>query len=219
MYMKNDDQRRNTMANEVEVKLEVSAEGKAVSTYGKLTTLDITFMALVGVVFGTLFAFTAPLNHAITAALGPWADGLIGYYFTPQCMAAYIVRKPGAYFITSLLNMMSQAMAGNPAGFAPLFGWGVVGGAAGESIMWLVCRYKTVNFWTLWLTVAFNLLCNWPISAYFYGWGTAGVWNNLLGTLTNMVTSGIESSLIAIGIALLLKRSGLLAGYKISKQT
>jgi energy-coupling factor transport system substrate-specific component len=187
--------------------------------FGKLATIDITFMALVGVVFGTLFAFTAPINHAITAMLGPWADGLIGYYFTPQCMAAYVVRKPGAYFITSMINMMSQAMAGNPAGFAPLFGWGVVGGSGGELIQWLVARYHKVNFWTLWLTVAFNLLVNWPISAYFYGWGDAGIWANLWGTIVNMITSGIESSLIAIGIAKLLQRAGLLAGYKISKKT
>jgi ABC-type thiamin/hydroxymethylpyrimidine transport system permease subunit len=187
--------------------------------YGKLSTLDITFMALVGVVFGTLFAFTAPLNHAITAMLGPWADGLIGYYFTPQCMAAYVVRKPGAYFATSVINMMSQAMAGNPAGFAPLFAWGIIGGSGGELIQWLVAKYQNVNFWTLWLTVAFNLLVNWPVSAYFYGWGAAGVWANLWGTAVNMATSGIESSLIAIGIAKLLQRAGLLAGYKISKRT
>src|SRR5579859_3035761 len=107
----------------------------------RFTTLDIVFMVLVGVVFGTLFAFTAPITHFITAALGPWADGLLGIYMIPPVLASFVVRKPGAYWITMAVNLITQGLAGNPAGLLVTAAWGVSGGLGGEIVHFL-SRYQ-----------------------------------------------------------------------------
>jgi ABC-type thiamin/hydroxymethylpyrimidine transport system permease subunit len=184
---------------------------------GPFTTLDIVFMALVGVVFGTIFAFSAPVNHFLTSVLGVWGETIISWYMAPQALAALIVRKRGAYFITTGINMLTQALAGNPAGFAPIVGWWLFGGTGGELVLWLVWRYQKWGFVHLAIAVAVNLLVNWPVSFWFYGWGSQGVFANIAGTIAQMFTFGIEGAGIAWILARLLYRAGLLGGFNYAK--
>src|SRR5262249_53253600 len=124
-------------------------------------------------------------------------DTIISWYMAPQALAALVVRKRGAYFITTGINMLTQAFAGNPAGFAPIIGWWLLGGTGGELVLWLVWHYKGWRFWQLAIAVAANLLVNWPVTFWFYGWGSQGVFANITGTIVQMFTFGIEGAGIA----------------------
>jgi energy-coupling factor transport system substrate-specific component len=187
----------------------------------RYTTLDIVFMVLVGVVFGTIFAFTAPVTHFITAALGPWADGIIGIYWIPPVMASYVVRKPGAFWITMIINLVTQGAAGNPAGLLVTAGWGIAGGLGGEVVFFL-SRYQwrrtELRYWfpLEFLAIGLGLIFNIPVSTYFYGWGTAGVLAIIWGTIVNIIFFGIESGLIGIGLSRVLLNAGLLSGFRIA---
>jgi ABC-type thiamin/hydroxymethylpyrimidine transport system permease subunit len=192
-----------------------------VSQSNRFTTLDIVFMVLVGVVFGTLFAFTAPITHFITAALGPWADGLLGIYMIPPVLASFVVRKPGAYWITMAINLITQGVAGNPAGLLVTTAWGVAGGLGGE-LVHFVSRYQwqrtSFRYWFAlqFIAVAMTLVFNIPISTYFYGWGTAGVFAIIWGTLVQFVFFGLESGLIGLGLGKVLLNAGMLSGFRIA---
>lgn len=180
------------------------------------TTLDIVFMALVGVVFGIIFAFSAPINHFLASVMGVWGETVISWYMAPQALGALVVRKRGAYFITTGINMITQALAGNPAGFLPIVGWWLLGGAGGELILYLF-RYKKWTFFHLALAVACNLLVNWPVTFYFYGWGSQSVMQNVMGTVAQMFTFGIEGAGIAYFLTYVLSKAKLLGGFKVSR--
>jgi len=172
---------------------------------------------LVGVVFGVLFAFGAPLSQLLNAMLGVWGESFITWYDIPQALAAFVVRKPGAYFITTGINMLSQAMAGNPAGFLPIILWWVVGGLAGELVLWWGFRWKKINFWKVAAAVGANVVFNWPVTAYLYGWNKQGLVANLAGTVIQVIMFGVESAGIAYLISEGLYRAGLLGGFKIAR--
>ncbi|GEM_PF-1785035 len=188
----------------------------------QFTTLDIVFMVLVGVVFGTLFSFTAPINHFLTAALGPWADGILGIYMMPPVIASYVVRKPGAYWITMAINLLTQGAAGNPAGLLVTAAWGILGGLGGELVHFLArYQWRRTSFLRYWfpvefLAVAGTLLFNLPVSTYFYGWGSAGAFAIIWGTIFQFITFGLQSGLVGLAIARVLLNAGLLSGFRIA---
>jgi ABC-type thiamin/hydroxymethylpyrimidine transport system permease subunit len=180
------------------------------------TTMEIVFMALVGVVFGTIFSFTAPLNHFFATTFGVWGELIISWYMIPQALAALVIRKPGAYFITTGINMLTQGLAGNPAGFLAITGWWLFGGTAAEVTLWLF-RYSKWRFYHLAVVVAMNLLFNWPVSFWFFGWGAQGAVANIVSTFLQMFTFGIEGAGGAWILARILHGAGLLGGYKYAK--
>jgi energy-coupling factor transport system substrate-specific component len=174
-------------------------------------------MALVGAAFGVIFAFTSNINHTFTSAWGVWGECIICWYMLPQALAALVVRKRGAYFITTGINMLAQAMAGNPAGLVPIIGWWLFGGTAGELAIWALSRYKRWSFPIIFIAVAANLAFNWPVSQYFYGWGSQGAFLNIAGTLAQTVTFGLQSGGIAWLLSRALLRANLVGGFKIAR--
>ena len=180
------------------------------------TTLDIVFMALVGVAFGAIFAFTAPLNFLFNSMFGVWGELILRYYMLPQALAAIVVRKPGTYFIVTGFNMLTQALAGNPAGFLACTGWWLVGGTGGELALWAL-RYKRWDFWAVGLAVAVNLIVNWPVSFWFFGWGSQGVMANIVSTILQAILGAIEGAGIGLILARILYSAGLLGGFKYAK--
>lgn len=183
----------------------------------RFTTLDIVFMALVGATFGVIFAFTANINHLMASMFGVWGETIISWYMLPQALAALVVRKRGAYFLTTGINMLAQGFAGNPAGFVPIIGWWLVGGTAGELVLGAVFRYKNWSFLAIFAAVGANLVANWPVTAYFYGWGAQGVLMNVAGTAVQVITFGLQSGGIAWLLSKALLRANLVGGFKIAR--
>lgn len=179
------------------------------------TTTEIVFMALVGVAFGVLFAFAGALWQFLNSALGPLGSGLLAFFMLPQALAAYVIRKPGAYFIATMINMTGQLVAGNPAGIVCL-AWGLVGGAGGEFVFWLF-RYKRWDMLSMLLAPAASILVNFPVTYYFFGWGSVAPLINIIATGINMVATGIESGWVAMLLAQALKRAGLLGAFRIAQ--
>lgn len=179
------------------------------------TTLDIVFMALVGVAFGVLFAFAGALWQFFNSALGPLGSGLLAIFMIPQALAAFVVRKPGTYFIATMINMSAQLLAGNPAGVVCL-AWGAVGGVGGELALWAF-RYRRWDMLSMLVAPAANILINFPVTYYFFGWGAVSPAINIIGTIVNMLATGIESGWVAMLLAHALRRAGLLGAFKISE--
>lgn len=179
------------------------------------TTVEIVFMALIGVAFGVLFAFAGALWQFLNSALGPLGSGVLAFFMVPQALAVFVIRKPGVYFVATMINMTSQLLAGNPAGVACL-AWGVVGGAGGEFVYWAF-KYRRWDLTSMLLGPAAAILVNFPVSYYFFGWGSVPPIINISSTIINMLATGIESGWVAMALAKALHRAGLLGPYRISE--
>lgn len=107
------------------------------------STRDLLITAVIGLAFGVLLI---PVTYAYAAflGLGIWVRSLMGgIYFLPAGFAAYVMRKPGATLLVSLVSAL-VAMPFTPYGFIVLL-IGVLTGLIGELVVWLLTRYKTFS--------------------------------------------------------------------------
>jgi energy-coupling factor transport system permease protein len=114
------------------------------------STRDLLITIVIGLAFGVLLI---PVTYAYAAllGLGIWVRSLMGgIYFLPAGFAAYVMRKPGATLLVSLVSGL-VAMPFTPYGLIVLLIGGLTG-LIGELVVWLLTRYK--NFSTRRLVIA-----------------------------------------------------------------
>lgn len=108
------------------------------------STRDLLITIVVGMAFGVLLI---PVTYAYAALLslgGIFARSLMGgIYFLPASFAAYVMRKPGATLLVSLVSALIP-MALAPYGLIVLI-IGTLIGVVGELVVWLVTRYRNFS--------------------------------------------------------------------------
>jgi energy-coupling factor transport system substrate-specific component len=178
--------------------------------------MDIVVVAVIGVVFGLLNSPFGLVYQSFQAAFGPIGANLFGVFNISQCLAMFIVRKPGAALGNAVINGLVQMLSGNPAGAITL-GWGVTQGLGAEIIFWAV-RYRHFDWKVMFLAGAWaNVFSNyWTYGVY--GFGGQGVDMLVLGTAVGFVTYGIMSGLVAMGIGKALQASGVLRSFAAGRQ-
>ena len=176
------------------------------------TTMDIVIVAVIGVVFGFLNSPFGLVYQSFQAAFGPIGANIFGVFNISQCLAMFIVRKPGAALVNMLINGLVQMLSGNPAGAITL-GWGVTQGLGAELIFWST-GYAHFDWKVMFLAGAWsNVFSNfWTYGVY--GFGGQPVGTLILGTVVGFFTYGIMSGLVALGIGVALQRSGVLRAFR-----
>lgn len=173
--------------------------------------MDIVVVAVVGVVFGFLNSPFGLVYQSFQAAFGPIGANLFGVFNISQCLAMFIVRKPGAALVNMLINGLVQMLSGNPAGAITL-GWGITQGLGAELIFWAT-RYQHFDWKVMFLAGAWaNVFSNfWTYGVY--GFGGQSVQILVLGTLVGFFTYGVMSGLVALAIGKALQASGVLRAF------
>jgi len=178
---------------------------------GTWTTLDIVVVAVVGVVFGLLNSPFGLIYQSFQAAFGPIGANIFGVFNISQCLAMFIVRKPGAAIVNMLINGLVQMLSGNPAGAITL-GWGLTQGLGAEAIFWAT-RYRHFDWKVMFLAGAWaNVFSNfWTYGVY--GFGGQSVQILVAGTVVGFFTYGVMSGLVALAIGKALQTSGVLRSF------
>ena len=107
------------------------------------STRDLLITAAIGLAFGVLLI---PVTYAYAAflGLGICVRSLMGgIYYLPAGFAAYVMRKPGAIVLVSVVSAL-VAMPFTPYGFIVLL-IGTLTGLIGELVTWLLTRYRDVS--------------------------------------------------------------------------
>lgn len=176
------------------------------------TTMDIVIVAVIGVVFGFLNSPFGLVYQSFQAAFGPIGANIFGVFNISQCLAMFIVRKPGAAVLNMLINGLVQFLSGNPAG-AIAFGWGITQGVGAEIIFW-AANYRHYDWWVMFLAGAWaNVLSNyWTYGVYGFGGQSTDIL--VTGTVLGFFTYGVLSGLVALGIGKALAKSGVLRAFR-----
>lgn len=175
------------------------------------TTLDIVVVAVIGVIFGLLNSPFGLVYQSFQAAFGPIGANIFGVFNISQCLAMFIVRKPGAALVNMLINGLVQMLSGNPAGAITL-GWGITQGLGAEAVFW-AARYQHFDWKVMFLAGAWaNVLSNfWTYGVYGFGGQSLGIL--IAGTVLGFFTYGILSGLVALAIGKALQSSGVLRSF------
>jgi len=173
-----------------------------------LSTKDIVTLVVICMVLGVTGVYWSYIYFALVNI--PTWGGIVGsmitwYFFIPGCLAAYLIRKPGAAFVGSILPSFAGVLFGHPLGLAD-FGWAIMSAVFCEAVFALY-RYKN---WGL-----VPLLLSGELQAFQYLWGVyyfgqfamginAWLWPFLAGFLTAWV-----AGLLAYWIGNAIMRTGL----------
>lgn len=123
------------------------------SSKGKWSTRDLLVTIVIGLAFGVLLIPVTWAYAGLLSAGGIFTRAILGgLYFLPAAFAAYVMRKPGATILASVLSALPSMLG--PYSLIVLM-IGALIGLVGELFVWLLTRYK--NFTTarmLWLGMA-----------------------------------------------------------------
>jgi len=111
--------------------------GSAGSSFDAWRTRDIVVAAVIGVVFGVVFAAWNGLYAGLGFLTPPLSDVVYGMWLVPAVLAPLVIRKPGAALFAEMAAAGVSALLGSQWGPDTLLS-GFVQGAAAELIFGFV---------------------------------------------------------------------------------
>jgi energy-coupling factor transport system substrate-specific component len=182
------------------------------------TTFDIVLMALLAVANAVMTTYLSYVNKALTAMGGPILTAtIVGVYMVYGVLAIYIIRKPGAAFITYLIGATIQSLLPGSYGMAAAFVAAICYAVAVEGVF-AAFRYKRWDYFS----VILASLCAVPLwfvfAAYMFGylkWGAPVLIIALIvRCLSGIVLCGLVTKWLGDGLA----KTGLLKFYAVSSK-
>ncbi len=184
------------------------------STMG-FTTVELVFIAILGVVFGIVNNLFGLVYTALNAV-----NPILATCFAPfgmvTLLAAFIVRKPGAALLAGIINGLVQFLAGNPAGL-----WTIAFGVAhglGTELVFFLYRYKSWGWLACFLASVVDGLFNMVVVIIAFGMLAMPFGQLLMTVVIACVASGVEAGLLGRVVGQLLLKAGLLKSFLIAKQ-
>jgi energy-coupling factor transport system substrate-specific component len=177
-------------------------------------TRDILVAAVIGVLFGVVFAAWNTVWNIFAPASGatPLPNFLLyGMWLMPAVLAPLIIRKPGAAFFAEVVAAaVSMFMPGNVWSVDVLLS-GILQGAAAEAVF-AVARYRN---WSLPVLSAAAIAS--AAAAWLHDWAIYYADTSVdIQLLRGIVMAVSAVAIVALGSSLLvaaLRRSGVLQGF------
>ncbi len=177
---------------------------------------EIVVMAALAVVFGIVYLAFLPVGSILAGAFGPigW-DVIFGIWFIVSVIAAYIIRKPGAAFLSETIAATVEVMLGNMVG-PMLIVSGMIQGLGAEAAF-AATRYKRYSLPVL-------IAAGMGASLFSFAWGffVSGFAAYSAGMLLAMFAVRLASGALLAGVlgkwvADALHRTGALRSFAIAK--
>ncbi|MEM9775682.1 MAG: ECF transporter S component [Chloroflexota bacterium] len=176
------------------------------------TTRDILVVIILAIVFALLTGPVLALAFLIGSGNPLVSVAFAAVTTIPSLVAPYILRKPGAAFLTQLLMGLIQ-LPFSPMGFFIVV-VGLINGVVGE-LPFLLTRYQNYSLGLLIASGVFSRLV-----ALGFAMSTMGFANMPIGIQIGLVITailaGVAIALIANYVCDILQRSGILSRFAIS---
>jgi energy-coupling factor transport system substrate-specific component len=180
------------------------------------TTVELVFIAILGVVFGIVNNLFGVVYTALNA-INPILATCFAPFGMVTLLAAFIVRKPGAALLAGVINGLVQFLAGNPSGLWTV-GFGLAHGLGTELVFFLF-RYKAWGWLNCFLASVVDGLFNVVLVVFAFGLLAVMPFGQVLMTVViASVASGVEAGLLGRFVGQLLLRAGLLKSFQIARQ-
>lgn len=178
---------------------------------------EIVVLAALSVVFAVVYLAFLPVGKILVGFFGPIGYDLIfGIWFIVSIIAAYILRKPGAAFLSETIAAMVEVLIGNAVG-PMLIVSGMIQGLGAEAAF-AATRWKNYSVWVLMAAGAGS-----GITSFAYGYFMSGYAALSTGYVVAMFAARIISGALIAGLLGKtlsdgLAKTGVLNSYALGKE-
>lgn len=179
---------------------------------------EIVVTAMLCAVIGVVFMLWDGLYVSLGPVLGPIGIEVIyGIYFVSALLIMYIMRKPGAAILGSVMTGLINILLGSPYGFANVMIACLFQGVAAE-LLFFITRYKKVNLTTLSISsiITAIILFGRDYVTFGYGANPTSVLIGMLGIriISCIILGAVLSKIVGDALA----KTGVLNNFNICKK-
>ncbi|QKV19702.1 ECF transporter S component [Oricola thermophila] len=175
---------------------------------------EILILAVLGAVFAVLYLGWVQVWLVAQAIFGALTmDVVMGFWFIVSIIAAAIIRKPGAAFLSEVLASLVEILLGSPAGLMLLLA-GAIQGAGAEAVF-AATRWRNYRLPVLMLAGVGAAVFSYIYTWFLYDYGTFApgllVAMFVLRCLSGALLGGLAGHMVVRA----LYRTGVLSGLGI----
>ena len=179
------------------------------------TTRDLLVVAVINIVF-TIIMTGINYVSTILLAFNPAVVGILaGFFFIQMIMTMYIVRRPGACILATLVYGLASAPF-HPYGWAMAFS-SVIFGVAAE-IPFFISRYRNYKLYLLMISGVTGCLLSYLMVALYSGYSSLTVWMQVVTALVYMASGALVGGWLSKLLSDALVKTGVLSGFAISQE-
>ena len=173
-------------------------------------TRDILVAAVIGVVFGVVFAAWNQLYAGLDALTKPISDVIYGMWLVPAILAPLVIRKPGAALFAEMAAAGVSAFLGSQWGPDTLLS-GFVQGAAAELVFAFV-GYRRWSLPVLAAAAVASALAAWAHDWVIY-YADVSLELQLLRLSFMALSAIVIAAFLSLALERSLRRAGVLDGF------
>lgn len=178
---------------------------------------EIVVMSALAVVFGVVYLAFLPVGKVLVGFFGPIGYDLIfGIWFIVSIIAAYIIRKPGAAFMSETIAAMVEVLLGSAVGPMLILS-GMIQGLGAESAF-AMTRWKNYSTWVLMASGVGAAIFSF-VYGYFLSGFVALSTPYVVGMFVARIISGaLIAGLLGKALSDSLAQTGVLSSYALGKE-
>lgn len=178
---------------------------------------EVVLVSVLSVVFAVVYLLFVHIGNLWAGLIGPIAyEWIFGIWFIVSIISAYIIRKPGAAFISEVMAATIEMLIGNAIGPRIIL-VGIVQGLGAEAVF-AMTGYRRYELWVLMLAGFGSAVTSFVYTYFMSGFAMLepGYVATMFGlrAVSGMVIAGIGGKLLSD----LLLKTGSLRGYAIARR-
>ncbi len=177
--------------------------------FARFTTFDLMLMAVIATVQGVVLYFFGNLENVLRAAVGPVITTLVVslLYTGWGVLAAILIRKAGAGYITALLAGAVSLVLGGGTGLI-IFLYATGQGGVSDLALILLGRYQKFDWWRVMVANMLAAEGGVIVTYFLFQVGELGFWA-LWGQIGLVVITGCVAGLVVYRLGLALLATGI----------
>ncbi|MDX5980926.1 ECF transporter S component [Exiguobacterium profundum] len=177
---------------------------------------EVVLVSVLSVVFAVVYLLFVHIGNLWAGLIGPIAyEWIFGIWFIVSIISAYIIRKPGAAFISEVMAATIEMLIGNAIGPRIIL-VGIVQGLGAEAVF-AMTGYRRYELWVLMLAGFGSAVTSFVYTYFMSGFAMLepGYVATMFGlrAVSGMIIAGIGGKLLSD----LLLKTGSLRGYAIAR--
>ncbi|AUJ25052.1 ECF transporter S component [Virgibacillus dokdonensis] len=178
---------------------------------------EIIVMAVLSVVFGIVYLAFLPVGKLLVSFMGPIGyDFIFGIWFIVSIIAAYILRKPGAAFLSETIAATVEMLLGNAMGPIIII-TGIIQGLGAETAF-AATRYKRYSLWVLMLAGVGAAIFSFVWGYFRGGYAALSTPYVISMLIVRMISGAIISGVLGKAISDSLAKTGVLSSFALGKK-